>query len=371
MKFSIIIPVYNMEKFLHISVTNILNQTFQDFEIILVDDGSPDNSPALCDDWAKQDSRIKVIHKVNEGVSAARNDGIRAAKGEYILFLDADDYYHHDLLQVLFPYTEQKKQVVYFSYAYVFNNNASNLTPLPEIKQPFSYSLNTEKERFNLFKKLFKEDNFSGVSVRGCYNREFLISNNLFFNTNYAISEDILFNLQLLFYLNEYIEIGFLGYYYIMQNSSCSHTNPKRGSLDLYSKMSYETFLNLKSRGFNYVVANYWAIHEMLVQASQYWCSIEKIDDAKKYLDKHIVTSNKEFYNKYTKQVLKCLKIKYNENRPQFYVRLKCYEILKKYSLDENETKLEKRLKKLKKSLGFVRNKARVLRRLRHPFKRK
>lgn len=371
MKYSIIIPVYKAEKFLDVSVKSVLNQTFQDFEIVLVDDGSSDNSPALCDEWAKKDSRIKVIHKVNEGVSAARNDGIKAAKGEYILFLDADDYYHPDLLKTLIPYTGQKKQVVYFSYAYVFNNDTSNLTALPEIEQSFSCKLNSEKDRFNLFKKLFKEDNFSGISVRGCYNREFLIANNLFFNTNYAISEDILFNLQLLFYLDEYIETGFLGYYYIMQESSCAHTNLLRGCMDLYSKMSYETFSNLKNRGFDYVVENYWVIHEMLLQASQYWCSIEKFDDAKLYLDKHIVTNNKDFYNKYTKQVLKHLKIKYSENRPQKYIRLKSYEILKQYSLDQNKNKFDKRLNKLKKSLNFVRNKARILRRLRQLFKRK
>ena len=357
-----------MEKILHISVKSVLNQSFQDFEIILVDDGSPDNSPKLCDEWAQKEQRVKVIHKPNGGVSSARNEGIKAAKGDYVMFLDADDYYHQDLLNTLHPYIEQNKQVIYFSYAYVFDNDTSNLTALPQIKNPYTYKLNNEQERFDLFKKLFKEDNFSGVSVRGCYNREFLLNNNLFFNTNYAISEDILFNLQLLFYLDEYIETGFLGYYYIMNNESCSHTNPLRGKMDLYSKMSYETHLNLKERGFSYAVKNYWAIHEMLVQASQFWCRIEKVEDTKKYLESHRVDIYKEFYKKYTKQVLRHLKIKYNENRPHFYIRDKGYKILKKYSINQNKALLNFRLFWLKKSLPFVKFKARAVRRLKQIF---
>lgn len=91
-KVSVIVPVYKVEKYLDRCVESIVNQTYKNLEIILVDDGSPDNCPQLCDSWAEKDSRIKVIHKENGGVSSARNAGIDAASGEYIGFVDSDDY---------------------------------------------------------------------------------------------------------------------------------------------------------------------------------------------------------------------------------------------------------------------------------------
>lgn len=94
--FSIIIPVYKVEKYLSKCVESVLSQSFYDWEAILVDDGSPDNCPALCDDYAKKDKRIKVVHKPNGGLSDARDAGIAAANGKYILFLDSDDYLYSD-----------------------------------------------------------------------------------------------------------------------------------------------------------------------------------------------------------------------------------------------------------------------------------
>lgn len=90
-KVSIIIPIYNVEKYLDKCIESIVGQTYKNLEIILVDDGSPDSCPSICDDWAKKDNRIKVIHKTNGGVSSARNTGIDAATGDYVVFIDGDD----------------------------------------------------------------------------------------------------------------------------------------------------------------------------------------------------------------------------------------------------------------------------------------
>ena len=89
---SIIVPVYKVEKYLDRCINSILNQTFRDFELILVDDGSPDNCPQMCDRWQEKDSRIRVIHKANGGLSSARNAGLKIAKGDYIGFVDSDDW---------------------------------------------------------------------------------------------------------------------------------------------------------------------------------------------------------------------------------------------------------------------------------------
>lgn len=100
--FSIIVPVYNTEAYLHDCVDSMLAQDFTDYEVILVDDESPDSSPAICDAYAEQYQNIRVIHKKNGGVSAARNTGIKAAKGEYILFSDSDDFFvGHNAFRIL------------------------------------------------------------------------------------------------------------------------------------------------------------------------------------------------------------------------------------------------------------------------------
>lgn len=93
MKFSIIIPCYKVEQYLHQCVDSVLAQTFDDYEVILVDDGSPDGSPAICDEYGKKSNKVKVIHKPNGGLSDARNAGLDVAQGEYVMFLDSDDWW--------------------------------------------------------------------------------------------------------------------------------------------------------------------------------------------------------------------------------------------------------------------------------------
>jgi glycosyltransferase involved in cell wall biosynthesis len=99
---SIIVPVYKVEPYLHRCIDSILAQTFTDFECILIDDGSPDNCPAICDEYAKKDRRIIVIHQENKGVSAARNIGLDIAKGEWIGFVDSDDWCDEGMFQFLY-----------------------------------------------------------------------------------------------------------------------------------------------------------------------------------------------------------------------------------------------------------------------------
>ena len=99
---SIIIPIYNADAYLVRCIESILNQSFEDFELILVNDGSSDNSGNICDKYASLDSRIRVIHKINQGVSAARNDGLNNAHGKYVMFADSDDYVDKDWCKVLY-----------------------------------------------------------------------------------------------------------------------------------------------------------------------------------------------------------------------------------------------------------------------------
>ena len=99
---SVVLPIYNVEKYLDRCVTSVVNQTYRNLEIILVDDGSPDNCPTMCEAWAARDSRIKVVHKENAGLGMARNTGIENATGEYICFFDSDDYIAPDTIEKCF-----------------------------------------------------------------------------------------------------------------------------------------------------------------------------------------------------------------------------------------------------------------------------
>ena len=112
-KISVVIPVYNVEKYLDRCVASLINQPYKNLEIILVDDGSPDNCPAMCDEWAKKDSRIKAVHKINGGVSSARNVGIDVSTGDYITFVDSDDYVNDAFSQVIEEVISNDMQIAF------------------------------------------------------------------------------------------------------------------------------------------------------------------------------------------------------------------------------------------------------------------
>lgn len=108
---SVIIPIYNTEKFLPLCISSVLNQTLTDIEVLLVNDGSTDGSGKICDEYACKDQRIQVIHTLNQGVSHARNQGLETAKGEYIAFMDSDDWIETDMIATLYQLSGQTKPV--------------------------------------------------------------------------------------------------------------------------------------------------------------------------------------------------------------------------------------------------------------------
>lgn len=123
---SIIIPIYKVEEYLDACITSVVDQTYTNLEIILVDDGSPDKCPGMCDEWAKKDSRIRVIHKPNGGLSDARNAGIDIATGDYIAFVDSDDYIKPDMLEKL--YVAIRKENADIAACGILNCKGSNQT---------------------------------------------------------------------------------------------------------------------------------------------------------------------------------------------------------------------------------------------------
>jgi glycosyltransferase involved in cell wall biosynthesis len=129
MFFSIIVPVYKVEKYLPDCIESVLNQTFSDFELILVDDGSPDRCPEICDGYKEKDSRIKVVHKTNGGLASARRAGIVEATGNYVFNLDSDDLIENDTLEFAYEkICETNCDIVSFSYRWVKNSKTVNIT---------------------------------------------------------------------------------------------------------------------------------------------------------------------------------------------------------------------------------------------------
>lgn len=142
-KVSVIIPVFNVEKYLSVCVNSVLNQTLKDIEIILVDDESPDNCPQMCDEYAKRDSRVKVVHKKNGGLGFARNSGLEIATGEYVAFLDSDDVVDLDTYEILFDSAKQNDlDMLCFSYNR-FADNGFQTT----LKYDASLEILQEKEK--------------------------------------------------------------------------------------------------------------------------------------------------------------------------------------------------------------------------------
>ena len=156
---SVIVPVYKVEPYLHQCVDSILAQTFTDFELILVDDGSPDNCGAICDEYAAQDRRVRVIHLDNGGQGRARNIGMDQATGKYIIFLDSDDYWQHNVLAGLMEQSERDKlDVLRIKYQNVRIKNEG----VNELKNEWEY------EVFNPYKRDYRLDNdYSEVPTDG------------------------------------------------------------------------------------------------------------------------------------------------------------------------------------------------------------
>ena len=174
-KVSVIIPVYNVEKYLRECLDSVVNQTLKDIEIICVNDGSTDNSLEILKEYEKQDSRIKIIDKKNEGVAAARNDGIRIANGEFVCFIDPDDYYPLvDILEDLYTNAKQNNVYICGGEFSCFTNNDRNLTQ--NYGDTFEGYLFPENKLIK-----YSDYQFDYGYHRFIYNKNFLLQNKIFF----------------------------------------------------------------------------------------------------------------------------------------------------------------------------------------------
>ncbi|PSU32579.1 glycosyltransferase family 2 protein [Photobacterium phosphoreum] len=211
---SIVVPVYNVEEYLSYCIESILIQTFNDYELILVNDGSTDNSASICDFYCKQSSKIKVIHQENKGVSAARNLGIRESVGEYILFVDSDDWLEKSTLEVLHKEAKNfKYSIVIFGW-----NSCGELN----IKNPMSALDVKEKENIIDVAYNYANGYYYGSSCNKIFLNEVIKDNNIYFNETIKIGEDNIFNLEYLSYCDSCKVINDILYNYRKRSGSAT-----------------------------------------------------------------------------------------------------------------------------------------------------
>ncbi len=192
---SIIVPVYGVERYLENCIKSILSQTYSGFEIILVDDCSPDRCPEICDEEALKDNRIRVIHKpVNEGLGFARNTGLESARGEYVIFLDSDDYIESTLLEKAVGALEDSTDMVIFGINRVFEDKNGDIIKTEKLI-PEEISAASPKETADIFRMLNEKKAFP-FAWNKLYRRSFIEKHSARFESTKLI-EDFLFNIYL------------------------------------------------------------------------------------------------------------------------------------------------------------------------------
>lgn len=241
MKISIIVPVYNVEKYLTKCIDSITNQTYKDLEIILVDDGSTDNSGQICDQYAKKDNRIKVIHKENGGLSDARNVGIKNSTGEYLSFIDSDDYIDKDMIECLYNAITNANSDIAVCGKYIeeetgkyYLRNVNSQLKIYNSKEALKSILTNNLIDVSACDKLFKKTLFKDIQF----------PKNKYF-------EDMGTIYKLIDLCNSIVHIGSAKYHYIQRQDSITKTKFDMRYNDLYEHMNQ--FIELINKKYNYL----------------------------------------------------------------------------------------------------------------------
>lgn len=260
-KFSIIIPIYKVEKYLRTCVDSVLSQTFRDIEVVLVDDGSPDGCPAICDEYAAADSRVTVIHKENGGLSDARNVGLLAATGEYVIFLDSDDYYlSADFLKAISErVTKTGCDAVFFKRRKYFDET-DTLMPPPE---PFPQTVGMTCAE--VLANLSEQDMLDASACMKAIRRAFLLNNQLFFKKG-MVCEDIECFFRFASLLESVALLDFPAYCYRIREGSISHSLTEKNIRDMcfpitaYADAIRDGCTRNKAALLNYMAYQYYCI---------------------------------------------------------------------------------------------------------------
>lgn len=318
---SVIVPVYRVEKYLDRCVNSICLQTYRNLEIILVDDGSDDNCPDICDRWAKKDNRIRVIHKRNGGLSDARNAGLKVASGKYVLFVDSDDYIKEETIEVLVDsMIKNNADAVSFGYTKVDENGKEIEKFIPKLER---YDFVTEKEKVIYIYSVLLQYAIAWEAWNRLYRMDIIKENQLRFELNKEVfAEDMCFNLYYTLCSNNIVCIKESFYSYLIRNTSIM------GSLK-EQKISEPVHLSKKveelayNKGNKYIVKHFEYIAMCLIM---HFLSFISVNEYGYYANK---VEDKEYCIKYCKRVrsyIRFCKIWGKKNGTRLFYRYKKFK---------------------------------------------
>ncbi len=255
-KFSIIVPIYNIENYIKKCVDSVLAQSFFDFELILVDDGSPDNCPVICDDYAKADNRIKVVHKKNGGLSSARNAGLNVATGDFCWMIDGDDYISDDALEKINGLIDDGTDILNVGFVSFNDGEAADFT-----KNIVHYAFTgiADKEKICSLASHACSTKLLTYVWRNIYKTSFLEKNALRFNENLCYAEDSAFNMGAFLRAEKIRFADICVYAYCRRSNSLSNNRTKSFDFDaihhfeLYDKIrddSYEKYCKYPDKAY-------------------------------------------------------------------------------------------------------------------------
>lgn len=238
MKISIIIPVYNCEKYISACIESVLNQTWKNYEIVIVNDGSTDSSGTICDEFAKRDSRITVIHQENRGVSNARNNGLLYATGDVVSFIDGDDTLEPNMYEILITaMIEHNVEIAHCGYKHIVGD---------EVRLVHDTKRVLVQEKQEAVECLISGRIFGGGLWSKLFRRELL--NGLQFRENLKINEDILFNFEAFYKAAKSVFVDYALYNYIARfgTSAVFKTENEKKMKDAceVSKIIYEKLID-------------------------------------------------------------------------------------------------------------------------------
>lgn len=223
---SIIVPIYQAKSYLEKCVDSILSQTYKEIELLLIDDGSTDGSSEICDDYAKNNVNVKAIHQQNAGVSFARNKGVSNASGDWVMFIDADDYVSSTLCEDLIKHADEKTDVIISGFVEDFGNKQQTI----KVADTVCCSHNDLKQNFDSYHRLL----LLNSPFAKLYKRDLL--QNIKFNTNISMGEDFLFNLECFEHARNIKFIPSADYYYNLTNADSATKKYKEEYFNCYIK---------------------------------------------------------------------------------------------------------------------------------------
>ena len=265
---SIIIPIYNVEKYLRESLERVVNQTYKNLEIILLNDGSTDSSLDICNDYKAQDNRIKVIDKVNSGQGDTRNKGIEIATGKYIYFADSDDLIDYELIETAVDGIEEKESDIYiFNYYHVYEKEDGQRKNVEEREfTAGTYRLDLDKDKLKFITNNYLNYGCGFEVWDRLYRADIIKDNSIRFPVfKPVIAEDVCFNLFYLLHVNKIEVTNKRLYYYLYRTDSSMGADRSVIRVNQYNRLSKCLYEYVQSINNLYIKNNYYMIHILLL----------------------------------------------------------------------------------------------------------